>query len=128
MENVSETTVSNIARLALEVSQLSPRDRTRMFKLVGNLQRGQPRGFADVQDATIQSARKGWNLLTLREEQVLFLVVDGLLNKQIAARLGISQRTVELHRSRCMLKLKAKNVVDLCRVVSALGVLEERQG
>jgi DNA-binding NarL/FixJ family response regulator len=126
MAQTSEAMAQDIARLAREVSQLSPRDRTRMFKLVGTMQRGQAHLPVDAEDQMTQLARRGWDLLTLREEQVLLLVVGGLVNKQIAARLGISQRTVELHRSRCMHKLCARNTADLCRIVSALGVLEER--
>jgi two-component system, LuxR family, response regulator FixJ len=60
--------------------------------------------------------------LTRREREVLDLVLAGLLNKEIALRLGISQRTVELHRYRIMQKLQAESAVDLARqVFSAQG-------
>ena len=55
--------------------------------------------------------------LTLREREVLDLVLAGLLNKEIALRLAISQRTVELHRRRIMQKLHAESAVDLARQV-----------
>jgi len=55
--------------------------------------------------------------LTRREREVLDLVLAGLLNKQIALRLAISQRTVELHRHRIMQKLHAESAVDLARQV-----------
>ena len=55
--------------------------------------------------------------LTRREREVLDLVLAGLLNKQIALRLAISQRTVELHRSRIMQKLHAESAADLARQV-----------
>jgi len=55
--------------------------------------------------------------LTRREREVLDLVLAGLLNKQIALRLAISQRTVELHRCRIMQKLHAESAVDLARQV-----------
>ena len=55
--------------------------------------------------------------LTLREREVLNLVLVGLLNKEIALRLAISQRTVELHRHRIMQKLQAESAVDLARQV-----------
>ena len=55
--------------------------------------------------------------LTLREQEVLDLVLVGLLNKEIALRLAISQRTVELHRHRIMQKLQAESAVDLARQV-----------
>ena len=55
--------------------------------------------------------------LTRREREVLDLVLAGLLNKEIALRLAISQRTVELHRGRIMQKLHAESAVDLARQV-----------
>jgi two-component system, LuxR family, response regulator FixJ len=55
--------------------------------------------------------------LTPREREVLDLVLAGLLNKEIALRLAISQRTVELHRSRIMQKLHAESAADLARQV-----------
>ena len=55
--------------------------------------------------------------LTPREQEVLDLVLVGLLNKEIALRLAISQRTVELHRRRIMQKLQAESAVDLARQV-----------
>lgn len=54
--------------------------------------------------------------LTPREGEVLELIVQGLANKQTAARLGISEKTVEVHRSRVMGKLKAKGVADAIKI------------
>ena len=56
-------------------------------------------------------------LLTLREQEVLVCIVEGESNKETARRLGISPRTVEVHRARIMEKLEAKNAVDLIRIV-----------
>ena len=55
--------------------------------------------------------------LTLREREVLDLVLAGRLNKKIAPRLAMSQRTIELHRRRIMQKLQAESAVDLARQV-----------
>lgn len=55
--------------------------------------------------------------LTPRETEVLGLVVGGFTSKLAARRLGISHRTVEVHRSNIMLKLGARNAVDLVRIV-----------
>ncbi|MBF0268335.1 MAG: response regulator transcription factor [Alphaproteobacteria bacterium] len=55
-------------------------------------------------------------LLTPREAQVMDLVVDGHSNKSIAQKLGISARTVEIHRARVMDKMKARNLSDLVRM------------
>lgn len=53
------------------------------------------------------------NELTLREREVLNLVIQGLLNKQIAFELGIAEKTVKAHRGKVMDKMKAKTIADL---------------
>lgn len=55
--------------------------------------------------------------LTPRETQVMEMVVNGSPNKQIAASLGLSEKTVEVHRSHVMTKLSAGNAADLIRMV-----------
>ncbi len=57
-------------------------------------------------------------LLTVRERQVLDHLVLGKINKQIAQELGISQRTVEVHRSRIREKLEARGLADMVRLMS----------
>jgi len=54
--------------------------------------------------------------LTPREREVMDLIVEGLANKQMAARLGISEKTVEIHRSRAKMKLRADSVADLVKI------------
>ncbi len=58
--------------------------------------------------------------LTPREAQVLGLVVRGLLNRQIATELGISEKTVKVHRARVMQKMHSRSVTDLVRMVAAM--------
>lgn len=53
------------------------------------------------------------NLLTAREREIMFLVISGKTNKEIAKGLGISPRTVEVHRSRIMLKTNTSNLIEL---------------
>jgi len=60
-------------------------------------------------------------LLSKRDREVMDLVVAGEANKMIAARLGISQRTVETHRATIMKKLKARSIADLVRLAIATG-------
>jgi RNA polymerase sigma factor (sigma-70 family) len=55
--------------------------------------------------------------LTERERDVMLLAVQGLPNKQIARQLGISHRTVEIHKSKIMQKTGAINLLDLARIV-----------
>ena len=59
--------------------------------------------------------------LTSREQDVLDCIVKGESNKEAARRLGISPRTIEVHRSRIMEKLDAKNAADLIRIVMSEG-------
>jgi FixJ family two-component response regulator len=59
--------------------------------------------------------------LTSREQDVLSCIVKGESNKEAARRLGISPRTIEVHRSRIMEKLDAKNAADLIRIVMSEG-------
>jgi FixJ family two-component response regulator len=60
--------------------------------------------------------------LTAREKQVMALVTDGLLNKQIAGRLEISQVTAKIHRGKVMRKLAARSLADLTIMAETLGV------
>jgi FixJ family two-component response regulator len=60
--------------------------------------------------------------LTPRERQVFSLVISGLLNKQSAAELGISQVTLQIHRSKIMQKMKAESLADLVRIGARLGI------
>lgn len=57
--------------------------------------------------------------LSAREREVLALVVDGIDNRSIGERLGISPRTVEVHKARVMTKLGARNLAELIRIVDA---------
>jgi FixJ family two-component response regulator len=66
-----------------------------------------------------------YSLLTPREGQVLPLIVGGLLNKQAAAELGISEVTLQIHRSRIMHKMAAESFADLVRMASQLNIVIE---
>lgn len=59
----------------------------------------------------------GFYLLTPRERDVLTLITNGASSKEAGRQLGISPRTVEVHRARIMDKLGAKNAADLVRIV-----------
>ncbi len=60
--------------------------------------------------------------LTPREREVFELVVTGMLNKQIGHRLGTSEKTIKVHRSRVMRKLAANSLADLVRMAERVGV------
>ncbi len=71
-------------------------------------------GFARRASA---GAFPGWTALTPREREVLDAIADGASNKEVGRRLGISPRTVEVHRARIMRKTGARNAADLVRIV-----------
>lgn len=66
--------------------------------------------------------------LTPREREVLALVVTGLLNKQVGARLGISEKTVKVHRARVMEKMAAHSLAELVRLAERLEADGELPG
>lgn len=63
-----------------------------------------------------------YHSMSLREREVMALVVAGLLNKQVAGRLGISEITVKAHRGRVMRKMGANSLPDLVTMAASLGV------
>ena len=73
-------------------------------------------------EAELRALRASHASLTPRERETMALVVSGLLNKQIAAELGISEITVKAHRGRVMRKMQVDSLADLVRVAAALGV------
>jgi FixJ family two-component response regulator len=66
--------------------------------------------------------RKRLGTLTPREQQVLALVVTGLLNKQIAGELGTTELTIKVHRGRVMRKMGAGSLADLVRMAGKLKI------
>jgi FixJ family two-component response regulator len=60
--------------------------------------------------------------LTSREREVMTLVVAGLMNKQIAAKLGITEITVKVHRGHMMRKMKTRSLIDLAATADLLGI------
>lgn len=72
--------------------------------------------------AVVEAIRAHFRTLTPRQRDVMALVAAGHPNKEIAYRLGISERTVEGHRARVMEKMQANNLADLVRIAGALGI------
>jgi len=73
-----------------------------------------------LQDAELQGLRDRYASLSLREQEVMALVVRGLLNKQVAAELGITEFTVKTHRGRIMQKMKADSLAELVEMAGRL--------
>jgi FixJ family two-component response regulator len=72
--------------------------------------------------AETAALRGRYALLTPREAEVMAWVVSGLLNKQIAGELGISEETVKVHRGQVMRKMEADSLADLVRMSGRLGI------
>jgi FixJ family two-component response regulator len=68
-----------------------------------------------------------YGLLTRREREVILQVASGLMNKQIAAAMNLSEITIKIHRSAAMRKLEAASVAEMVRKIEALGVLADYQ-
>jgi FixJ family two-component response regulator len=72
--------------------------------------------------AGIAELKARFERLTPREKDVMALVVTGLMNKQVAARLSLSEITVKIHRGNMMRKMEAQSLADLVRMAEQLGV------
>jgi len=78
------------------------------------------------QNAEMRDLRDRYESLTAREQEVMQQVVSGLLNKQIAAELKITEDTVKFHRGHIMRKMRADSLADLVRMAQNLGISHDR--
>ena len=76
--------------------------------------------------AEMADLRARYASLTPREEEVMAWVVSGLLNKQIAGELGISEETVKVHRGHLMRKMAADSLAELVKMSARLGIPDRR--
>jgi FixJ family two-component response regulator len=73
-------------------------------------------------EKAVSELRARFESLTSREQEVIAFVVAGLMNKQIAAELGVSEITVKVHRSHMARKMKARSLIELVRMADMLGI------
>jgi FixJ family two-component response regulator len=78
-------------------------------------------------DAEMRALRDRHASLSRREQEVMALVVAGLLNKQVGFELGISEITVKAHRGQVMRKMRARSLPDLVNMAARLGLSEEKR-
>lgn len=77
------------------------------------------------QEREVAQLWRRFNSLTSREQEVVSMVVGGMLNKQIAAQLGTAESTVKVHRSRAMEKMQAGSLAELIRMIQKVSSLRK---
>ena len=76
----------------------------------------------EEKEGAVVELRKKFETLTAREQEVMGWIAGGLLNKQVAAEIGVTEITVKVHRGNVMRKMAAKSFADLVRMAELLGV------
>ena len=96
-------------------------------QIAGSVRAALAKSRAEVNHRQVTSAlRARFGSLTPREQQVFALVAEGLLNKVIADRLGIAEKTTKIHRARVMEKMGAASLADLVRMAERLELRQPR--
>lgn len=95
------------------------RDQDMLDAVTRALERDQKRRDSEKE---VSELRLRFESLTSREREVTSRVVAGLMNKQIAAELGVTEITVKVHRGHMMRKMRARSLIDLIRMADLLGI------
>jgi FixJ family two-component response regulator len=100
------------------------RDQELLDAVTGALERDRNR--RKEEDSRL-NVRDRFTSLTPRERQIMALVAAGLMNKQVGGKLGISERTVKIHRGQVMRKMQAKSLAELVLMAETLGIRGREQ-
>jgi FixJ family two-component response regulator len=95
------------------------REQEMLDAVTGALERDRKRRAEDKSNSEV---RARFALLTPRERQIMALITGGLMNKQVAGKIGISERTVKIHRGNVMRKMRTKSLADLVMIAETLGI------
>ena len=79
-----------------------------------------------IRESAVFKTRARFEALTHREQEVFGLVTTGLMNKQIAGELGVSEITAKVHRGNVMRKMGVRSLADLVRMADALGIRQAK--
>ncbi|WP_277612607.1 response regulator transcription factor [Parasutterella muris] len=110
--------VSAVKAGAIEFLQ-KPVDQERLLKVVADCARKSAKGYS-LLSFDIFETRRRWDALTEKEKTVLKFVAAGLMNKEVAERLGNSVRTIENHRGNGLKKLQIHTMAELNQLISAI--------
>jgi FixJ family two-component response regulator len=99
------------------------RDQEMLDAVVRALERDQKRRD---NEKVVAELRSRFESLTSREREVIGMVVEGLMNKQIAGKLGVTEITVKVHRVNMMRKMRARSVIELVGMADLLGIRRPR--
>ena len=95
------------------------RDQEMLDAVTAALERDRRRRTEEKSHSEVQAR---FTSLTPRERQIMALVTGGLMNKQVAGKIGIAQQTVKIHRGKLMRKMRAKSLADLVLMAENLGI------
>jgi FixJ family two-component response regulator len=100
------------------------RDQDMLDAVIGAIEKDRRRRLNDEAYADL---RRRYEALSPREKEIMTLVTKGLMNKQVAAEVDLSEITVKIHRGHVMKKMEAKTFAELVRMAEALGLNRENK-